>query len=238
MHTHVENAAANESQLHSSASPTRQADNQSAAQFMDVRHRAVAQRKLQDMANNSPRVKQLRSMQEAAQGARDKKAAQLRSISSSSSLPVQRYKEQQSKHSSDVDAAWDAREAMKITAYSYMNHNVAVDYNDEKNYARSSQGGHAENFVFSAFAIQRGDEDKLNIVSEREPCGDCEDNLKALEKIANPKLAITVDYFIKYKEGEGGGKLWKYYKDNGKVDASSDDGSDSGSDSGSEEMSD
>ena len=102
---------------------------------------------------------------------------------------------------------------MGIAIKSKMNHNVAVDYNDEENFARSSKGGHAENFVFSKFAIKRGETTELNIVSEREPCGDCEENLRHLEEVADPELEISIDYFIDYEEGKGGDELWDYYQE-------------------------
>jgi hypothetical protein len=50
-------------------------------QFVDNRPEAVAQRKLQDLANNSPRVKQLQAFQEMADNSpQAKKAAQLQAM--------------------------------------------------------------------------------------------------------------------------------------------------------------
>ncbi len=134
---------------------------------------------------------------------------------------IQLYSEQKSTHVSDVEKAWAARQAMGITAKSKMNHNVAVDYNDATNYARSAKNGHGEMFVFGVFGAKRGKKATLNIVSERQPCGACEDDLKNFEAVANPKLTISVDYFIKYIEGAGGDALWKYYGANLPEDDSS-----------------
>ena len=125
---------------------------------------------------------------------------------------IQLYSEQKSKHITDVERAWAARQAMGITAKSYMNHNVAVDYNDASNYARSAKNGHGEMFVAGVFGMKRGKKATLNIVSERQPCGACEDDLKNFEAVANPSLTISVDYFIVYEEGAGGKELWDYYQ--------------------------
>jgi hypothetical protein len=127
---------------------------------------------------------------------------------------IQLYSEQESTNTSDVEAAWAAREAMGIAIKSRMNHNVAVDYNDATNYARSAKNGHGEMFVFGVFSAKRGKKATLNIVSERQPCGPCEDDLKNFEAVAKPKLTISVDYFIKYVEGAGGDELWDYYQEN------------------------
>ncbi len=196
MYPKVEKPKENKSRAVANSVAQKQSNVKQGFGFVENRPETVTQRKLQEFANRS----------------QTKQGAQLKSITAHNLLPIQRYSEQESTNSSDVKAVWGARKKMEIAIKSKMTHNVAVDYNDDINYARSSKGGHAENFVFSAFAIKRGDKGDLNIISERQPCGDCENNLKYLESIANPDLDISVDYFIEYEEGAGGSELWNYYQ--------------------------
>jgi hypothetical protein len=150
-------------------------------------------------------------------------AAQSLTVTGVGDEVVQRYVERESTHDGDADQTWKARKKMGITARSKMNHNVAVDYNDDDNYHRSAKNGHGELMVVGMFGLKREGKKTLNIVSERQPCGACEADLKLFEEKAKPKLAITVDYFIEYEEGAGGKALWNYYVKKGKLDSSDSD---------------
>ena len=151
---------------------------------------------------------------------------------------LQRYKEKQSNFDGDADAVWAARKEIGITARSKMNHNVAVDYNDKENFHRSASNGHGELLVMSFFGARRKNKNTLNIVSERQPCGACEEDMRTFEKFSDPKLAITVDYFIQYKLGAGGDKLWDYYVAKGKAGKISSESDESSSESEGSAMSD
>ena len=66
MNTHADQTQENKRQSVSAADSRTRSGGESIFQFVDNRPEAVAQRKLQEMANNSPRVRQLRSLQERA----------------------------------------------------------------------------------------------------------------------------------------------------------------------------
>jgi hypothetical protein len=57
MNTHADETQENKSQSVSAASPQMQSGGKSTFQFVDSRPEAVSQRKLQEMTNNSPKVK-------------------------------------------------------------------------------------------------------------------------------------------------------------------------------------
>jgi hypothetical protein len=63
MNTHADKTQENKSQSVANAVTQRQQDNASTFQFVDNRPEAVAQRKLQEMANNSPKTKQVAQLQ-------------------------------------------------------------------------------------------------------------------------------------------------------------------------------
>jgi hypothetical protein len=64
MNTHADKKQEHKSQSVSSASSQMKSSDESTFQFVDNRPEAVAQRKLQEMANNSPQVKQFKAFQE------------------------------------------------------------------------------------------------------------------------------------------------------------------------------
>lgn len=66
MHTHDNNTKENKSQSVSNGESLVESSGESTFQFVDNRPEAVAQRKLQEMANNSPHVSQLRTLQDMA----------------------------------------------------------------------------------------------------------------------------------------------------------------------------
>lgn len=66
MNTHADKTHENKSQSFSNDVIEKQNGGKSAFQFMDKRPEAIAQRKLQKIVNNSPRVRQLRSSQKMA----------------------------------------------------------------------------------------------------------------------------------------------------------------------------
>lgn len=63
MNTHADKTQENKSQSVANTVSQKQGNGDSTFQFVDNHPEAVAQRKLQEMANNSPRVSQLRSFQ-------------------------------------------------------------------------------------------------------------------------------------------------------------------------------
>ena len=63
MNTHADQTQENKSQAVSAVDSQMQSGGESTFQFVDNRPEAVAQRKLQEMANNSPRVSQLKAFQ-------------------------------------------------------------------------------------------------------------------------------------------------------------------------------
>ena len=66
MNTHADKTQENKSQSVANAANQQQSDGESTFQFVDNRPEAVAQRKLQEMANNSPKAKQTAQLQAMA----------------------------------------------------------------------------------------------------------------------------------------------------------------------------
>lgn len=95
MNTHVDKAQENKSQSVANGMSQMQSGGESAFQFVDNRPEAVAQRKLQEMANNSPQVKQLRAFQEivdnySAQQQQPIQKKENKTINNSSNAVIQR----------------------------------------------------------------------------------------------------------------------------------------------------
>ena len=81
MNTHADKTQENKSQSVLSDHSQMQSGGESTFQFVDNRPEAVAQRKLQEMANNSPRAMQLKAFQEMANNSPEaKQAAQLQAM--------------------------------------------------------------------------------------------------------------------------------------------------------------
>lgn len=81
MNTHADKTQENKSQSVANEVSQMQSVGESTFQFVDNRPEAIAQRKLQEMANNSPRVLQLRSFQEMANNSpQAKQATQLQAM--------------------------------------------------------------------------------------------------------------------------------------------------------------
>ena len=90
MNTHADKTQGNKSQAVSAADSQMQSRGESAFQFVDNRPEAVAQRKLQEMANNSLQVSQLRAFQEMANNSpQAKQAAQLQTMADNHSAKQQ-----------------------------------------------------------------------------------------------------------------------------------------------------
>lgn len=66
MNTHAEKTQENKSQAVANGFSQKQSSSESTFQFVDNRPEAIAQRKLQEMANNNPQLKQLKAIQEMA----------------------------------------------------------------------------------------------------------------------------------------------------------------------------
>lgn len=90
MNTHVDQTKENKSQAVSASSSQMQSGGESTFQFVDNRPEAIAQRKLQEMANNSPQVSQLRALQEMANNSPQvNQAAQLQAMADNHSAQQQ-----------------------------------------------------------------------------------------------------------------------------------------------------
>lgn len=85
MNTYADQKTEKKSPLTANNFSQKKEDDRSSFQFVDNRPQTVAQRKLQDLANNSPKVKQMKAYQEAANNGG---AKQLRSFQSSIDKPV------------------------------------------------------------------------------------------------------------------------------------------------------
>jgi hypothetical protein len=82
MNTHADKTQENKSQSVANEASHKQSCNGTTFQFVDNRREAVAQRKLQEMANNSPQVFQLRAFQDMANNSpRTEQAAQRQPLS-------------------------------------------------------------------------------------------------------------------------------------------------------------
>lgn len=95
MNTHADKTQENKSQSVANAVSHRQSSSESTFQFVDNRPEAVAQRKLQELANNSPRARQLKAIQEIAnKSPQVKQAAQLQEMANNYSaqqqIPIQK----------------------------------------------------------------------------------------------------------------------------------------------------
>lgn len=95
MNTHADKTQENKNQLVANSVSQKQSGGESTFQFVDNRTEAVAQRKLQEIANNSPQVSQLRAFQEMANNSpQAKQAAQLQAMANNHSAqqpqPIQK----------------------------------------------------------------------------------------------------------------------------------------------------
>jgi hypothetical protein len=90
MNTHADKTQENKSQSVSAVNSQMQSGGEPTFQFVDNRPEAVAQRKLQEMANNSPQVSQLRTFQDMANNSpQAKQTAQLQSMADNHSAQQQ-----------------------------------------------------------------------------------------------------------------------------------------------------
>ena len=87
MNTHADKTQENKSRSVANAVSQKQISGDPTFQFVDNRPEAIAQRKLQEMANNSPRALKLKAFQEMADNSpQAKQAAQLQAMANSSSI--------------------------------------------------------------------------------------------------------------------------------------------------------
>jgi hypothetical protein len=95
MNTHADKTSENKSQAVADNLPKMTSNGESTFQFIGNRPEAIAQRELQEMANNSPQVSQLISLQEMANNSpQAKQAAQLKTMSKpNTATPIQQKKE-------------------------------------------------------------------------------------------------------------------------------------------------
>lgn len=92
MNTHRDKTQEDKSQSVANDVSQKQSSRESTFQFVDNRHETIAQRKLQEMANNSPYVQQLGAFQEMANNSpQSKQAAQLQAMADNhSAKPIQK----------------------------------------------------------------------------------------------------------------------------------------------------
>lgn len=110
MNTHADKTQENKSQAIGNSLPKLQGDSESTFQLVDNRPESIAQRKLQEGINNSPRVQQLQASQEIANNTpQAKQAAQLQTIADNSasqnSQPIRR--ENTPEESERAKPRWD-----------------------------------------------------------------------------------------------------------------------------------
>jgi len=85
MNAHAEKRQVNKSRSVTNEFPQKQSGGDSTFQFVDNRPEAIAQRKVQELANNSPRVKQSMAFQEMAKNSHQaKQAAQFQVMANNS----------------------------------------------------------------------------------------------------------------------------------------------------------
>ena len=90
MNTHADETQENKSQTVTAEASQIQSGGESTFQFVDNRPEAIAQRKLQEMANNSPQVSQLRAFQDMANNSpQAKQTAQLKAMADNYSAQQQ-----------------------------------------------------------------------------------------------------------------------------------------------------
>ena len=90
MNTHADNIQENKSQSAADGLSEKRSSRESTYQYVENRPEAIAQRKLQELANNSPQVKQLRAIQEMANNSpQAKQAAQFQTMADNQSVQQQ-----------------------------------------------------------------------------------------------------------------------------------------------------
>ncbi len=114
-----------------------------------------------------------------------------------------------------TDKMMEIRKREGLSAKSYLGHNVAFQSDAEANHARSKANGHAEGKVMNIFLAARGRKSKVDIITERQPCRDCEEDLRSIESVAKPALQIDTYYFIDYARGGGPEPLQAFYESAG-----------------------
>ena len=94
MNSNSDKSQENNSQSVANQVSQKKSGSETAFQFVDNRPEAIAQRKLQEMANNSPQVKQLQAIQTIADNSpQAKKAAQLQAMANNyPAKPIQKKK--------------------------------------------------------------------------------------------------------------------------------------------------
>lgn len=125
---------------------------------------------------------------------------------------IQLYSETLLDKESWTDKMMAIRRKERLGAKSYLGHNMAFQSDNEENYAVSQANGHAEGKVMNIFLASRGRKSKVDIITERQPCSNCESDLKHIESCSKPTLAINTFYFIDYTKGKGAEPLQTFYE--------------------------
>jgi len=128
MYVKVEKSKENESQSVTNYVTKNQSGGESTFQLVDNRPEAIAQRKLQAIANNSPKAMQLRAFQEIANSSQAKQAAQLQAMADNySTLQQQSIQKEENK----VGLPNNLRTGMESLSGMSLEH-VKVHYNSSK----------------------------------------------------------------------------------------------------------
>jgi hypothetical protein len=107
MNIHADKTRENRSQSVANNLSQKNSDSESTFQFVDNRPEAIAQRKLQDMANNSPQGSQLKAYQDMDNtGQKNKQAAQLPTVQLMMNGGDQQQGQQQGQPQIQIVAGW------------------------------------------------------------------------------------------------------------------------------------
>ncbi|NBP67375.1 MAG: DUF4157 domain-containing protein [Cytophagia bacterium] len=129
MNTHADKTLENKSRAVANSLPKQKSNGESTFQFVDNKPEAVAQRKLQEMANNSPKAMQLKAFQEMANNSRQaKQAAQLQAMADNYSARQQQPIQKKENNTGLPDNLKSGIE--NLSGYSM--DDVKVHYNSEK----------------------------------------------------------------------------------------------------------
>lgn len=227
MNTYSNQTQDNKSQSKTSKVAQEKSSDKNPFQFVDNRPEAIAQRKMQILANNSPQTK---------------KAVQFKTIANNSNtsrlLPIQKLasKKLEGAPQNNLNQIKTDKVAQRFHMYEsaqwqdevwgkYLfaqrvqdkkattgQHNYAMDM-ETKTVMRSGTSGHAEILLLSMSGEPRGGH--VTIISEYKPCKYCQAQIKKIEQSRD--IEVLVVYFLDYEEkGDGDTEVTRdFYKDLG-----------------------
>lgn len=111
---------------------------------------------------------------------------------------MQMYSETKTTSSSDISELADARRN-DFPHLGTSSHNYAVEKGKPITWAGSNIGGHSESRASSnALGLAIGGNYTLNLLSERQPCGECENVLRDVEETTNDAVKVKTKYLVDY----------------------------------------